>query len=85
MSIEVIHNPDRLPIHRRFSVANPTRAEFVLRQLMQSRQPRGMRLRHVYDAPGKWIELSARHGEPVRVALRYLKDCGFRLKEIRSN
>lgn len=84
MNIEVLHNPDRLPVHKRYAVSNPTRAEFLLRKLMEARQPKGMRLRHVYDVRGGYIELSARLDEPLRVAKRYLKDCGIKLREIRA-
>lgn len=78
--LEVSHNPDALIAHKSVVVRNIRHAQQTLRQLMDEKRPRGMRLRHSYDFPTKRIYLEARSQLMLETALIALRRTGNVIK-----
>ena len=81
MQIEVLHNPDSLPIKKVFFVENPTRAYARAQKIMEVKRPRGMRVRYAYDVKKKQMSFEGRSSLPVDTLIRELKKA-FYMKQI---
>ena len=60
----------------RIAVTNVLLAADKLQQMLDAKRDRGMRLRYAYDLKERWVEISGRCSEPVRVSHRFLSDSG---------
>lgn len=76
MSIEVLHSSERLPIRYKVSVKSVSRADKLIRKLMDTKRSRGMKLRYIPDYATRSYYLEARDANAARLALRTLEQDG---------
>lgn len=75
--IDVVHNIDKLSCRAKLFVNNVKLAYEYLQKYMDSKRPRGMRLRHSIDYAGSYILLEARNTLPIENATYVLRNAGF--------
>jgi hypothetical protein len=75
--IDVVHDIDKLSCRAKLYVNNVRLAYERLQYFMESKRPRGMRLRHSIDIPQSLILLEARNTLPIEAAISMLRESGF--------
>lgn len=75
--LEAKHNSHRLPCATAVLAKNAIRASKYLDRALVRYVDRGLRIRRLTNKKTNMMYFSARNSEPIRIAIRLIKDAGF--------